>query len=314
MNLRELVVEYVEFKQSMGMRFNAERVILNAFCESLGNIDIEEVKPESVIAYLSSIGPLTSFWHRKFEALNGFYRYAIGRGHVVLSPLPSKKPKRPKPYVAYIYTTEEFHKLLGATNILEESRSHVDSATFHILLLLLFNTGLRIGEAMSLRIADVSFSSKLLTIVESKFFKSRLVPIDPRLTSVLNDYSKRRHTTAQSQNDCPPFFVKRNGLFLTHTCVERTFRRLCQYCGICRKDGARYQPRLHDIRHSFITSRLVEWYRKGADVQRLLPHLSTYVGHVNISATQRYLTMTPELLTEASSRFEEYAFSEVTYE
>ncbi len=167
---------------------------------------------------------------------------------------------------------------------------------------------------MSLRIADVSFSSKLLTIVESKFFKSRLVPIDPRLASVLHDYSKRRHTTAQSQNDCSPFLVKRNGLVLTHLCVERTFRRLCHYCGICREDGSRYQPRLHDIRHSFITSRLVEWYRKGADVQRLLPHLSTYVGHVNISATQRYLTMTPELLCEASSRFKEYAFSEVTYE
>ena len=232
---------------------------------------------------------------------------------MVLSPLPSKKPKRPKPYVAYIYTAGEFHKLLGATNILAESRSHIDSATFRTLLLLLFNTGLRIGEAMSLRIADVSFPSKLLTIVESKFFKSRLVPIDPRLTSVLNDYSKMRHTTAQSQNDCQPFFVKRNGLTLTHTCVERTFRRLCQYCDICREDGARYQPRLHDIRHSFITNRLVEWYRKGADVQRLLPHLSTYVGHVNISATQRYLTMTPELLSEASYRFKEYAFSEVTH-
>ncbi len=314
MNLRKFVVEYVELKHSMGMRFNAERVILNAFCKSLGNIDIQNVKPDSVIAYLSGRGPITSFWHRKFEALNGFYRYAIGRSHVAFSPLPSKKPKRPKPYVAYIYTTEEFHKLLGATNILEESRSHVDSATFHTLLLLLFNTGLRIGEAMSLRIADVLFPEKLLTICESKFFKSRLVPIDPRLASVIHDYSKRRHTTTQSKNDCAPFFVKRNGLALTHLCVERTFRRLCHYCDICRKDGARYQPRLHDIRHTFITSRLVEWYRKGADVQRLLPHLSTYVGHVNISATQRYLTMTPELLTEASSRFEEYAFSEVTYE
>jgi len=315
MKLRRLVVEYVEFKQSTGMRFNAERVILNSFCQSLGNIDIEEAKPDSVREYLSGRGPITSFWHRKFEALNGFYRYAIGRDHVAFSPLPSKKPKRPKPYpyIAYIYTTEEFQKLLGATDILEESRSHVDSATFRTLLLLLFNTGLRIGEAMSLRIADVSFSSKLLTIVESKFFKSRLVPIDPRLASVLHDYFKRSNTTTQPQNDCSPFLVKRNGLALTHTCVERTFRKLCHYCGICRDDGARYQPRLHDIRHSFITSRLVEWYRKGADVQRLLPHLSTYVGHVGISATQRYLSMTPELLSEASSRFEEYAFPEVTH-
>jgi len=100
---------------------------------------------------------------------------------------------------------------------------------------------------------------------------------------------------------------------LTHLCLERTFRKLCNYCGIYREDGARYQPRLHDIRHTFIVSRLIEWYQNGEDVQRLLPHLSTYVGHVNISATQRYLTMTPELLGEACSRFEEYAFPEVIY-
>ncbi len=95
--------------------------------------------------------------------------------------------------------------------------------------------------------------------------------------------------------------------------VERTFRKLCNYCGIHREDGARYQPRLHDIRHTFALSRLLDWYRKGADVQRLLPHLSTYLGHVNISATQRYLTMTSELLSEASSRFEKYALSEVKH-
>ena len=298
MNLRDLVVEYVELKQSMGMRFEAERVILNAFCQSLGTIDIKEVKPNSVRTYLSGIGPLTSFWHRKFEALTGFYRYAIGRDYVALNPLPRKKPKRPKPYVAYIYTAEELHKLLDATNILAASKSHIEPATFHTLLLLLFNTGLRIGEAMSLRITDVSFPDKLLTIIESKFFKSRLVPIDPRLALVLHDYSKRRHSKARLQNECSPFFVKRNDLALAHTCVERAFRRLCDYCGICREDGARYQPRLHDIRHTFITSRLIGWYRIGADVQRLLPHLSTYVGHVNIAATQRYLAMIPELLGE----------------
>jgi len=177
MKIQELVTEYVELKQSMGMRFNTESVILNSFCRSLGNIDIEEVKSDSVKAYLFGKGPITSFWHRKFEALNGFYRYAIGREYVVLSPLPIKTPKRPKPYVAYIYTAEEFHKLLKATNIFEKSRSHVDPATFHTLLLLLFNTGLRIGEAISLRIVDVSFFNNLLTIYKSKFFKSRLVPI-----------------------------------------------------------------------------------------------------------------------------------------
>ena len=72
-------------------------------------------------------------------------------------------------------------------------------------------------------------------------------------------------------------------------------------------DGARYQPRLHDLRHSFATHRLTSWYRQGADVQRLLPVLATYLGHESVAGTQVYLTLTPELLREASLRFERYA-------
>jgi len=81
--------------------------------------------------------------------------------------------------------------------------------------------------------------------------------------------------------------------------------------GILRWDAGRYQPRLHDLRHSFAVSRLVTWYRQGKDVQRLLPHLATYLGHVHIDDTAIYLTMTKELLQEASSCFARYALPEV---
>ena len=314
MRLSKIITEYVEFKQSLGMRFNSESVILKAFSKALGDIDIDDVGSDPTLAYLSGKGPLTSFWHRKFEALTGFYRYAISRGYVDFSPLPTTIPKRPTPYVAYIYSSEEFKRLLEATDLLQKSRFHVDTITFRTLLLLLFNTGLRIGETFSLSLADVSFSSDLLTIRDSKFYKSRLVPIDHRLTVVLDDYAKRKHTIERSERSGhSAFFVRRNGLPLNHGCAERAFRYLCNYCGIHRDDGAHYQPRLHDIRHAFAVTRLLDWYKKGADVQRLLPHLSTYLGHLNISATQRYLTMTPELLREAGSRFERYALSEVTH-
>ncbi len=314
MKLSKIIAEYVGFKQSLGMRFNSESVILKAFSKALGDIDIDDVGSDSTLAYLSGKGPLTSFWHRKFEALTGFYRYTIGRGYVDSSPLPTTVPKRPTPYVAYIYSSEEFKRLLEATYLLQKSRFHVDAITFRTLLLLIFNTGLRIGETLSLRLADVSFSSDLLTIRDSKFYKSRLVPIDHRLTVVLDDYAKQKHMIDRSERSGhSAFFVRRNGLPLNHGCAERAFRYLCNYCGIHRDDGARYQPRLHDIRHAFAVTRLLDWYQKGADVQRLLPHLSTYLGHLNISATQRYLTMTPELLREAGSRFERYALSEVTH-
>jgi hypothetical protein len=91
-----------------------------------------------------------------------------------------------------------------------------------------------------------------------------------------------------------------------HT-AENVFSRLRVRAGVLRHDGGRYQPRLHDLRHAFAVHRLVSWYRQGADVQRLLPQLATYLGHVHIAATQRYLTLTPDLLREASQRFERYA-------
>jgi integrase/recombinase XerD len=89
--------------------------------------------------------------------------------------------------------------------------------------------------------------------------------------------------------------------------VQKCFRRVCDKAGIRRSDARRFQPRLHDLRHTFAVHRLLTWYQQGADVQRLLPQLSTYLGHTSLSCTQVYLSMTPELLQEASTRFERYA-------
>ena len=105
------------------------------------------------------------------------------------------------------------------------------------------------------------------------------------------------------------FFRTHQGTPLRRSTVEAAFRALCQAAGIQRNDGARYQPRLHDLRHTFAVHRLIEAYRQGADVQRLLPQLSTYLGHADLAATQRYLTLTPELAHQAALRFERYAFS-----
>jgi integrase len=90
--------------------------------------------------------------------------------------------------------------------------------------------------------------------------------------------------------------------------IESAFQRLRTFAGIRRSDASSRQPRLHDLRHTFAVHRLTEWYKTGADVQKLLPALSTYLGHVDLRSTQCYLTMTPELLKEANCRFQEYVY------
>lgn len=308
MKLAALTTQYVAYKQSMGMRFHTEARTLQSFCRTIGDMDLAEISAEPVHAYIAGTGPVTRFWHRKYEVLRGFYRFAIARGHTVSSPLPKVVPQPPPQFVPYIFSHEELQRLLDATVCCQSPRSKLQPHTCRMLILLLYGAGLRISEALSLTLANVDLPEGILTIRESKFYKSRLVPMSPALASALGTY------VAQRAKDHPAQLQPQAALFLTRTATpvarntaENIFSRLRIRAGVLRHDGCRYQPRLHDLRHAFAVNRVVSWYRQGADVQRLLPQLATYLGHIHIAATQRYLTMTPELLHEASRRFERYA-------
>ena len=220
---------------------------------------------------------------------------------------PTLVPKRPQPFVPYIYSREELLRLLEATSLCEHPRSKVRAYTYRTLILLLYGAGLRISEALTLTLNDVSLAPGVIQIRESKFYKARLVPLGPDLVKALTSYANQRKKD-HSAEPATPFFVTRTGSGLTRRAADAIFSRLRRHARVQRPDGGRFQPRLHDLRHSFAVHRLISWYRRGADVQRLLPQLATYLGHVHIAATQHYLTMTPELLREASQRFERHAW------
>lgn len=307
MKLSEIVGQYVAHKQSMGMRFSTEQRTLRSFCRAMGDIAIADVEPAPVLAFIAGTGPVTRFWHRKREVLVGLYRFATTRSYCLTSPLPTLVPKPPQPFVPYIYSHEELRRLLQATSCCEHPRSKVRGYTYRTLILLLYGAGLRISEALALTLNDVNLSIGLVQIRESKFYKTRLVPLGPDLVNVLTSYASQRNKDHSAQPDSP-FFVVRTGNGMTRRAADGIFSQLRRHARVQRHDGGRFQPRLHDLRHSFAVHRLISWYRHGADVQRLLPQLATYLGHVHIAATQRYLTMTPELLREASQRFERYAW------
>jgi site-specific recombinase XerD len=316
MRLANLVEEYIAFKQATGMCFESQARILKLFSRRLGPLEISHVTPKAVLAFLNRIKIITSSWHQTFSTLNGFYRYAITRQYVNAAPLPVILPKGPKYAPPYIYSKNEIRALLDSSWALDDNyhrRGAFSVTTFRTLLLLLYGTGLRISEALSLTMADINLPDNMLIVRNSKFFKSRLVPIGPKLTAVLQDYlNARRETYGPPQIDSV-LFLNYKHTPLARLTAERYFRLVRQQAGIRRTDGAHYQPRLHDFRSTFAVHRLVTWYQQGADVQKLLPQLSTYLGHVHIANTQVYLTMTPELLREANCRFEGYALSEVNH-
>lgn len=315
MRLSKLVSDFVSHKRSLGMRFKSGAQILDSFCRHQGDVELQDIDPARVAAFIAGRGPITTTWHSKHSALTGLYRFALARGYASSTPLPATIPKRPPPCPPYIYSIDELKRLIAATETFNRIRAGrmLLGPTLRTMLLLFYGTGLRRSEALSLTLADVELPARLLHIRDTKFFKHRLVPIGPRLAAELAAHLKGRHLLPCLDGEASPFFVTRRGKRIDSRCVDENFRKLCVLAGVKRETTAVFQPRLHDLRHTFAVHRLVAWYRGGADVQRLLPHLSTYLGHVNIAATQRYLSMTPDLLAAASQRFENYISKEVVH-
>lgn len=316
MKLKALIAQYVAFRKSLGAHFENAEGRLNSFCRCMGEeINVTDVQAERVQAFLAGTGPVTRSWQERYGLLNGLYRYAISRGLVVTSPLPTTMPKLPEPFIPYIYSRTELRRLFNSTTAAcPKGHCKLEPHTLRAILLLLYGAGLRVSEALALTLDDVDLTGALITVRDTKFHKTRMVPLGTQLNQALTQYAARRTEAGHSQSATAPFFVLRRGGRVQRPLVEWRFKCLREYADVKRVDGAHYQPRLHDLRHSFAVHRLVSWYQKGADVQKLLPQLSTYLGHLHITDTQTYLTMTPELLREASARFERYALKEESHD
>jgi integrase/recombinase XerD len=306
MNLQQLIEQYIAYRKSLGECQGSNGRALRAFGRFIGaGADIADVSAEQVDAFLLGKGPRTLTWHIKLSVLRPFYRHVISRGYVTASPLPAVTGKRPPPFVPYIYSHEDLRRLVQATDS-NPRQSCLEPVTLRTIVLVLYGAGLRVQEAVDLNRADVDLDGALLTVRQTKFGKTRLVPFGPHLGDVLTRYAAR----VQACRPGAPFFTTRAGTRVKPDTLQHNYRLLCRHAGVCRNDGARFQPRLHDLRHAFAVHRLTSWYQQGADAQRLLPLLSVYLGHVHIRHTQVYLSMTPELLHEAGKRFEQYAGKE----
>jgi site-specific recombinase XerD len=307
MKLVAAVESYIALRRSLGSVFDAESRILRCFGSSLGDICLDKIDPQVCRRFCQGEGAPSRWWERKHYALRDFFAFLVARGHLRTAPALGCCPKFPRTFEAYIYSREELLKLLAAAASLRDRQWPKQGLTFRILLLTLYGAGLRPGEGLRLRYCDVDLDALALSIWDTKFFKSRLVPVGGDLARALLAFQKDRQQLPMPEGERSAFFPDQSGQPIRLAKLERVFAQLRIRAGVRRPAGSRWQPRLHDLRHSFAVHRLVAWYREGSDVQACLPLLSTYLGHINISGTQTYLTMTPQLLTEAGNRFERYA-------
>jgi integrase/recombinase XerD len=215
--------------------------------------------------------------------------------------VPGPAPGLTSTFRPHIYSPAEIRALLDEAARLRPLGS-LRPRTFVTLIGLLYCTGVRVSEALALRLADVGLDEGLLIIRHAKFHKSRAVALQPDVKQALAAYFEARHQQRHREDPEAPFFVNEWRRPCSYGTVIKTFLEVARRAGV-RGAPKQRGPRLHDLRHSFAVYRLLAWYRDGGDVQARLPLLSTYMGHVCLVSTQVYLNITAELLQEAASRF-----------
>lgn len=313
MKLSSAVSEYVSHQRSLGVQFLSGENHLKGFLKCVGDIDLDRIDSGTVWVHLTGRAPIKAHGVNKLSTLRGFYRFLLARGYVSSSPLPESVQRPTSAFRPHIYTREELGRLIAATDALEKGWDPLRAPTFRALLTLLYVAGLRVGEALRLTVADVNLAEDLLTVLKSKFYKTRWVPISPELSAVLETYFRKRRRWHRPVTGGSTFFATCKKPALDWHYVNSVFQEVRRRAGLDRLGAGGFRPRLHDLRHTSAVHRLITWYREGKDVHALLPYLSTYLGHLNLSGTQRYLMMTPELLEAAKVRFERYACLEVNH-
>ena len=237
MNINDLVTHYVSFRRTLGERCLTNESILRSFCRQVGpQTPVAAIEADAVAAFLAGTGPVTSAWHIKYHALKGFFRFAVSRGHLDKAPLPAVLPKRPPHFVPYIYSRDELRRLLDAIPTYKRYRTRIEPETLRAMLLLLYGAGLRAREALNLSVADVDLPNAVLTVRDTKFFKSRLVPIGRQLTGVLTEYARWRTATHPSAGEENRFFPGKRGALIHLWTLEDAFQRLREHAKVCRSD------------------------------------------------------------------------------
>jgi len=312
MKLYQLINQYVRYRRSLGEKFKTNETYLKAFCSAIGpETIIRSVTDEMVRRFLYGKSEMiTTGWFAKHTALLGLYQYAISRNYVTKIPLPKTLPKRPQGLIPYIYSQQELKLLFDGALTYQKNKSHIEPYMVRIFLVLTYTLGLRVHETLSITLSDIDMYNLVMTIRQSKFYKSRLIPFNQQVKKILKTFLHWRKEHQQLQHgEAHLFMSQRNEPFNADT-LRDIFQRIRNNAGIRREDRAAFQPRLHDLRHSFAVNRLVSWYRENKNVQQLLPILSIYMGHTYLAHTSVYLSMTDELLREANIRFEKYVKGE----
>jgi integrase len=302
---RNALSEYLAARRALGTEFVCPESWLRQFVDFVEAEGADFLTTDLAMRWaFQSVGVQRATHARRLGVVRGFAIWLEATDARTQVPPRGFLPARQHRPAPHIYTDGEVAALMAAAGRLH-STSGLRGATFKTLIGLLAATGLRPGEARKLDVGDVNVVDGILAVRESKFRKSRFVPLERSARAALLAYATFRDALLPTR-ESPAFLVTAGGSRLAGCAVRRTFARLCQTVGLRPRRHLRVGrgPRLQDIRHTFATRRLIEWYRAGLDADRLMPHLATYLGHVSTVETYWYIQAVPELLGLATKRLE----------
>jgi integrase/recombinase XerD len=297
--LRQAVDDYLRLRRSLGHQMNEAEYLLPDFAVFLDGRGEQTVTIAAALDWVKAREPdvITTASPRRITAVRGFARYLSGTDPATEVPPLGLVPYRRRRGQIFLYSDADVSAVMAAAK--ETIPQPLRAATYYTLVGLLSAAGLRVGEAIKLDRGDIDWSEGVLHIRETKFGKSRLVPLQDSAMTALREYGTLRDQLMPSPKD-PSFFVSLTARRLIYAVVCPAFRSLVDAAGV--GPGAPHPPRLHELRHSFAVRTLLRWYRAGDDVQAKIPSLSTYMGHREPRHTYWYLSAAPELLALAAAR------------
>jgi integrase/recombinase XerD len=295
--MRQAAEDYLALRRSLGFKLAVAGVLVRQFAGWLDDRGDTHVRTEAAVEWAALPASATPHWHwRRLSAIRGFAAYLHGLDpdqQIPPADLLPRSYRRPAPY---LLSDADISALAAAAATL---RPALHAATHQHLIGLLGVTGLRPSEAIDLDVADVGLDTGVVT-VHGKYGKVRHVLLHPGSVTALAGYSRLRdqafpHRAADS------FFASTAGTRLLIRNVEKIFGTLAARTGLLPR-SARCRPTPMSLRHSFAVNTLITWYQSGADVDVMLPLLSTWMGHVHPDDTYWYLSAAPELLALAAER------------
>jgi len=302
--LAPLIDKFFTEKRALGYRYETEAYRLREFDRFLCRLGHKEsALSREVVKQWMQKRPdeSTGNHHDRVCSIRQFCTFLHRQGFKAHIPEPRFTPIKRSNFTPRIFTHDEIRRILEAADSLKpHGCSRLRHVHMPLIFRLLYGSGLRVGELLSLRLKDVDVKNGVLTIRQGKFRKDRLVPIAPSLTDKLRLYATAYLSSAKPESF---FFPAPDGGFYGRKTVWVTFIKLLRKCSI-PYIGKRKGPRVHDIRHTFAVHRLNMWYRQGADMSAVLPLLSVYLGHEKMAGTQKYLRLIPDIFPDLTARFE----------